>query len=131
MYKIEQKDFGYYLTFSGFIKKEEMEEWYKESLALLEKAPAHFGVFADLRDMKPLPAESQSVMEEGQKNYKQKGMVRSVVVLSSSIPTMQFKRIAKTTGIYQWERYIDASNNKDWEATGINWIKDEIDPDAK
>ncbi|UXX78987.1 hypothetical protein N7E81_16660 [Reichenbachiella carrageenanivorans] len=131
MYKIEQKSYGYYLTFSGFIKQEEMQEWYEESLELLEKSPENFGLFADLREMKPLPAESQRIMEEGQMNYKRKGMERSVVVLSSAISTMQFKRIAKTTGIDEWERYIDASSNGNWEAIGISWIKDGIDPGVK
>ncbi len=49
------------------------------------------------------------LMEEGQKEYKERGMTRSVVILDSAIMAMQFKRLAKDTGIYQWERYIDAS----------------------
>ncbi|HMV41143.1 MAG TPA: hypothetical protein PK079_09135 [Leptospiraceae bacterium] len=60
-----------------------------------------------MRTLKPLPPESQIHMQEGQKLYKEKGMVRSVVILANTITKLQFKRIAQETGIYQWERYID------------------------
>ena len=46
-------------------------------------------------------------MQEGQKLFKNAGMERSVVILSTAMVTMQFKRIAKETGIYEWERYIE------------------------
>lgn len=68
-------------------------------------------------------------MEEGQKLFKQKGMTRSVVILNSPIVTVQFKRIAKETGIYNWERYLDASSTPDWEQKGRRWLTDGIDPD--
>ncbi|MFH0736232.1 MAG: hypothetical protein V1773_15610 [bacterium] len=129
MYKIEKKDYGFKLTFSDFIKTEEMNIWLKESQKLLMSATKDFGIFVDMRDLKPLPAESQILMGEGQKLYKKKGMLRSVVILNSSSLTMQFKRIAKETGIYQWERYIDASKITNWEKIGVDWVKNAIDPD--
>lgn len=42
---------------------------------------------------------------------------------------MQFKRIAQETGIYQWECYIDEQSDPNWERTGIDWIKNGVDPD--
>jgi hypothetical protein len=42
---------------------------------------------------------------------------------------MQFRRIGKETGIYEWERYIDASSVADWEKIGIDWLSKGIDPD--
>ncbi|MFY0601724.1 MAG: hypothetical protein JXR03_18770 [Cyclobacteriaceae bacterium] len=129
MYKIEKKPFGYHLQFSGLIKEEEMKKWYEESLEVLQFPVPGFGVLADLRTMSVLPPASQSVMEKGQRHYKQKGMVRSVVILNSAITTMQFRKIGKKSGIYEWERYIDASSNPDWESKAIKWIENEIDPD--
>ncbi len=131
MYKIEKKHYGFHLTFGGFIKEAEMNQWYDESLVALKDMPDKFGVFVDMRELKPLPSESQSKMEAGQKHYKERGMVRSVVVLNDPILTMQFKRIAKQSGIYEWERYIDASSNSDWERIGIAWLTDKVDPDSK
>jgi len=82
-----------------------------------------------MRSLKPIPPESIPKMEEVQKHYKMKGMTRSVVILNTAITTMQFKRIAKETGIYEWERYLDASKIDDWENIGIKWLTDQIDPD--
>ncbi len=129
MYSIEKKDYGFKLTFSDFIKADEMARWVDESKKALAGAPKEFGIYVDMRTLKPLPAESQKVMETGQKLYKQKGMTRSVVILSSATLTMQFKGIAKETGIYSWERYIDASKTSNFEKVGVDWIKNGIDPD--
>ena len=103
MYKIEKKEYGYKLTFGGLINAEEMKKWVDESRNALTVTPSKFGVFVDMRTLKPIEKESQVIMEEGQKLYKAKGMERSVVILESVLVTMQFKRIAKETGIYNWE----------------------------
>lgn len=129
MYKIEKKEFGYKISFADFIKADEMKNWLVDSEKTLATVSGKFSVFIDMRDLKPLLPDAQEYMQQGQKLYKQKGMVRSVVILNNAITTMQFKRIAKQTGIYEWERYIDASKNPDWERIGIAWIKDAIDPD--
>ncbi|OPY78544.1 MAG: hypothetical protein A4E64_00817 [Syntrophorhabdus sp. PtaU1.Bin058] len=129
MYKIEKKDYGFFITFSGFVKADEMKQWVAESGKALAGQPKGFGIFADLRELKPLPSDAQQLMEEGQKLYKQKGMVRSVVALNSATMTMQFQRIAKETGIYEWERYVDASRIQNWQQVGVDWIKNGIDPD--
>jgi hypothetical protein len=79
--------------------------------------------------LKPLNPEAQKMMEEGQKLYKSKGMQRSVVIVESVTISMQFKRIAKQTGIYDWERYISAQESPNWENLGLRWIRNSIDPD--
>jgi len=129
MYKIEKQTYGFKLTFGGFIKSDEMEKWVEESKGALATQSGSFGVFVDMRDLKPLPADSQAHMQTGQKLYKQKGMQRSVVILNSAVTTMQFKRIGKETGIYEWERYIDASTIANWEVKGIAWLENGTDPD--
>lgn len=129
MYKIEKQTWGFKLTFADFIKADEMEEWKNESEAALKAQTGEFGVFVDMRVLKTLPQDSKTVMEKGQALYKEKGMTRSVVILDSATVTMQFKMIAKQSGIYQWERYIDASTKSDWEKIGLDWIVKGIDPD--
>lgn len=129
MYKIEQRPWGYYLIFGGSMDATEMRKWVDESEALLKNAPATFGVFVDMRTLKILVPEAQEAMQDGQKAYKRAGMVRSVVILQSALVTLQFKNIAKKTGIYEWERYIDASSVSDWERVGIAWVRDAKDPD--
>jgi hypothetical protein len=130
MYKIERRPSGYILTFAGAIDKKEMLQWVEESRESLKSAPSQFGVIVDMRDLPPLPPESQEAMQEGQKLYKAAGMTRSCVVVKNSVTALQFKRIAKETGIYAWERYLDASEIADWQKTAVAWVKDGIDPDA-
>jgi hypothetical protein len=129
MYKIEKKNYGVKLTFDGFIKKEEMEQWVQEAKNIVPQLPGKFGVLVDMRTLKPLPRDAQAAMEEGQKVFKQNGMERSAVVLNSATVTMQFKKIAKDTGIDQWERYIDASKHSDWENKSLEWIQKAKDPE--
>jgi hypothetical protein len=129
MWKIEHREYGVHLTFSGHIKEAEMEAWLEASKKELAKLEPPFGVFVDMRDMILLPPESQPAMQAGQRYYREQGMVRSVVILQDDVLAMQFQRIAKKTGIYEWERYIDASNEPNWEQAGLDWIIDAIDPD--
>jgi hypothetical protein len=129
MYDIEKKDFGFKLTFGDFIKNDEMENWLLDSEKVLNGKSGSFGVFVDMRRLQPLPQDSQETMVMGQQVYRQAGMQRSVVILDGPIITMQFKRLAKASGIYDWERYIDASATPDWEQTGVKWLVDGVDPD--
>lgn len=129
MYKIDKTSFGSRLTFGDSIAKSEMENWLKDSITAVASAPANFQVLIDMRTLKPLSPDAQEVMQEGQKLYKQKGMERSCVILDNAIITMQFKRIAQQTGIYAFERYINASQFSDWESKAVAWLEKGTDPD--
>ena len=56
-------------------------------------------------------------------------MERSVVILNSPLMTMQAKRLSKESGIDAFERYIDASNDTNWEKHALAWVKSGVDPD--
>ena len=101
MYKIEKKEYGFRISFADFIKADEMKNWVTDSEKALSSTSGKFGVFIDMRELKPLLPDAQEYMQQGQKLYKQKGMERSVVILNNAITTMQFRRIAKQTGIYE------------------------------
>ena len=130
MYKIERASHGYKLTFGGFVGQEEMEKWLEDSTKTLATAFGKFGVFVDMRTLKPLPPEAQDAMKRGQQLFKAKGMERSVVIVNDAVTKMQFNRLAKQTGIYQWERYIDASATPNWEKVGADWLVNAKDPDT-
>ncbi|MCK4856853.1 MAG: hypothetical protein KAT58_02690 [candidate division Zixibacteria bacterium] len=131
MYKIEKRDYGFRLTFGDVIDAEEMTRWLEESKTALPKQREKFTVFVDMRTLVPLAEGVQPIMTMGQMLYRQKGMERSVVILQNRATTMQFKRIALQSGIYDWERYIDASTTPNWDEVGLNWILKAIDPDQK
>jgi len=129
MYKIEQKPFGYKLVFGGSISVDEMKRWVVESTKALESRQGKFGVLVDMIDLKPLASDAQEVMVSGQKEYKAKGMERSAVGVANALIALQFKRLAQESGIYQWERYIDASKSLGWEKIAEAWIVGAKDPD--
>ncbi|NOT09484.1 MAG: hypothetical protein HOP28_14935, partial [Gemmatimonadales bacterium] len=118
------------LTLSGFITVEEMRRWGQEIVQALSSLPDTFGIFVDLRTLAPLPPEAQAAMKQGQMFAKRRGMVRSVAIVENAITKLQFARIARETGIYAWERYVDASRDWDWEQRGLDWIIEGRDPDA-
>ena len=131
MYKIEGKPFGVRLTFADYMDAAEMKKWVEDSRRELLRVRRPFGVFVDMRTLKPLSPDARKLMEEGQKLYKTGGMERSVVILDSPTLVLQFKRVAKDSGIYEWERYLDASKHSNWEQIGIDWLVKKVDPDAK
>lgn len=130
MYNIERKEYGYKLTFGDIITSAEMKAWLDESKVILQTSPESFGVFVDMRTLVPLRRDAQPYMQEGQKLYRKSGMLRSVVILDNAATTMQFRRIARDTGIADFERYIDADAVKNWEEAGLNWIENGVEPGA-
>lgn len=129
MYKIEKAAFGFRLSFGGSINEAEMEQWLKASENALRPFHREFGVLVDMRALEPLGKEAQAVMVQGQSLYRLKGMQRSAVILNDPIVTLQFKRLAKQSGIYDYERYLDASSDGDFQKHAEEWVKFAIDPD--
>jgi len=130
MYKIEKRPSGFILTFSGNIDFAEMQKWYDDSLKELQSNKlTDFGVIIDMKNLLPIDKGTQAIMVKGQGLYKNAGMLRSAVVLADSIVCLQFKRLAKESGIYETERYIDASAHDSPISVAIDWVKDSVDPD--
>ena len=132
MYHIEKRPSGYILTFSGDIGEAEMRRWKDDSERTLaaETAPS-FGVIIDMRSLLPLKREVQAIMVEGQRLYRNKGMERSAVILSSADICRQFRNLAVQSGIFATERYIDASHEANPIDRAVNWVKSGIDPDKQ
>jgi hypothetical protein len=132
MYRIAKKDFGFELTFGDNVDVAEMNRWREEAKAALAGAPKSFGVLIDMRTLKPggIQPDAQKVMVEGQGLFKKAGMERSCVILQSATITMQFERIARESGIFAFERYVNAAQKPDWETKAIGWIRNKVDPNS-
>ena len=131
MYRIERARFGIKLTFGGVVNAAELETWIEESLPHLETYENGFCVFVDMRTLSPLDRPGREVMRRAQQLYREHGMARSVVILNNPVTAQQFKQIAVESGIYEWERYLDASRETEWEQVGMDWLIKEVDPDKK
>lgn len=128
MYKIEKKTSGYLLIFKGSIDAREMQQWLEELREILEAAPRSFGTIVDMRELEPLQSDAQAIMVKGQELAKKKGKKRTAVIVNNPVTEMQFRRLTKTSGIYESERFLDASANPDWWKFAVDWVKQGIDP---
>ena len=71
-----------------------------------------------------------SMMTEG-KTEKQSEIINQYdnsILYTDHIVTEVIK-IAKETGIYEWERYIDVTAQPGWEQIALDWILNAVDPD--
>lgn len=127
MYKIDQIDIGFKLTFGGTVTKEDLGPWFEESRKALNTCKKPFGVIVDMRDLGLLSPGVQAEIVKGQMLYRDGGLQRSAVILSDPIVTIQFMRLAKRSGIYKYERFIDASSDAQWKKHAEDWVRSGID----
>lgn len=123
-------DYGFRVHAPGYITPAEARAWFEDLKArvqALEGKP--FGLMVDSRTQKANPPDTQELIKESMVWLRSHGMVRSVVVLDSTVALIQILRLAKATGVYAYERYMDALKDPEWEAKAVGWIKDAVDPD--
>ncbi|MDW3194686.1 MAG: hypothetical protein R8G66_20070 [Cytophagales bacterium] len=127
MYKIERQNYGVKLTFDGFIEPEEMQAYKDEFRAMLDLLPSKFGLLGDVRNMKPLPPESQAILS-AHPEWTADRIVRSATVIDSALVKMQTRRLTKEWKQDEAKRYIDASKHLDWEVVAEKWLLEGIEP---
>ena len=131
MIENQRTEYGFRVTAPGFITAAEAQTWFedlKAKVALKNGRP--FGLMVDIRGQKANPPETQELINNAMLWLRKNGVQRSAVILDSAVARLQIMRIAKQTGAYQYERYMDASRDTDWETKAINWISHGVDPDV-
>ena len=128
MTNVQEQNYGYHVTFAGSVSSDEMSAWVNKSSELLARSSGNFGVLVDMRDLSPLSPSAKEQLEKGQSIFKSKGMKRSAVIVNQGFIATQLKLVAQKTGIHEWEKYIDASTNQDWEHKAINWLNNGVSP---
>ena len=127
MYKIERQNYGVKLTFAGFIDPEEMQAYKDEFKTMLDLLPSKFGLLGDMRNMKPLPPESQAILS-AHPEWTTGRIVRSATIFDSALVKMQTRRLSKEWKQGEAKRYIDASEEANREAKAEQWIVDGTEP---
>ena len=127
VYIIERTPYGLKIVFEGFIKTGEMRNWVKDSEKTLSSVCEGFGALIDGRELEPLPLDSQTILQKGQILYLLKGLERSALVFNNSVIKAQFLKPHKSA-IYKTKRFINATENSDWEKIALDWIIDSIEP---
>jgi hypothetical protein len=129
MYRIDETDYGFKLTFGDTIDKEAMTRWYTAVMSVINSQTGSFGMMVDMRRLKPVSAEIEDYLQKVKDSARRKGMVRSVVILSDAVTMMCLRRNAKRNKTYRYERYINANIEPGWEQVGREWLLNEVDPD--
>jgi hypothetical protein len=123
-------EYGFRVHAPGYITPEEARAWLedlKHQVIALGGKP--FGLMVDSRTQRANPTDTQELIRESMVWLRDHGMVRSVVVLDSTVALMQVLGLAKATGVYAYERYVDSLKDPNWEARALDWILRAIDPD--
>jgi hypothetical protein len=131
MYRTIKESFGFSVTFSGALCPDEMKQWRQEAIRALVGAPESFSVLIDMRNLRldALDPETREEISDGIQLFKRAGMLRSCIILDSVTTTAQYKRRARESRTYFYERYINASVDPKWLKKAIEWLDKKIDPD--
>ncbi|RKG79886.1 hypothetical protein [Corallococcus terminator] len=122
-------EYGFRMNGSGYITPAEAKAWFEDlRMKVAVKKGRAFGLLVDIRGQKANPPETQEIIKTAMGWLKQNGMARSTVVLDSTVARLMMVRMAKQSGVYEWERYIDASKDPDWEHKAIDWIVNGAEP---
>jgi hypothetical protein len=128
VHTLEKTDYGVRLTWTGFSTLEELQRFYTTSKQLLPSLKRPWGNLINMVDAKPFPPESADLLREAQAYYRTMGMERSVVIVNSPTVAMQLRRVAKESGIFDFERYVDISKHpNDWETRAVEWLRSGVD----
>jgi hypothetical protein len=120
--------YGYRSELVDPITSEERELWV-DQVKQFANLPGFYGQLIDVRRSRPNPDEFPRILEAMQ-YVRSHGLLRSAVVVSTPMAALNIKQMAWRTGVYEWERYLDASHDPDWERRATDWIVHRIDPDA-
>lgn len=129
MWNISRQSFGFVLTFSGILQQDDLRQWQNQVRQELKAPPpGTWGVVVDMRTLSPLSEEAQKLMVDGQQLFLKAGMKRSAVALNDAVVTMQFRRLARQSGIDAWERYVNAAATPNWQSVAKRWIVEAVEP---
>jgi len=129
MYAIGPLPCGYQIVFAGKLTALELLAWLDDVRRHIVSPPKDFGLLLDLRSLAPMSPGATRVLAKGLQFCQEKGLGRTAVVVLSRATKREFTRLAKGSGLYQWERYLSAEDTPDWHRRGLAWISQGIDPE--
>lgn len=127
--RLEVTHFGLRSTVWDPLTVQEERSWLagiKEQVPTLE---TFYGQLIDLRGRGVGGLSDPSIVVDAMHYVLAHGLLRSAVVVADPLIAMHVKRLSWDSGVYEWERYIDASVEPDWERLAVEWIDHGIDPD--
>jgi hypothetical protein len=121
--------YGYRTMITSPFTLADAAAWF-EDMQRAVGAPHPFSQLIDLRDSRTSSEDDAGVIGTAMRWARHQGLVRSAVVVSSVVTTLKINRLARAAGVYEGERYVDASGDPHWEAKALAWIEQGIEPEA-
>lgn len=129
MINVDETSYGYRIVFEGFAQRDDVARLAQQLGQQLAGRKQPFGCLVDLRQSRAIPADAQEDLMKAIAYTTEYGMQRCSVAVASAIAKIQAMRVAKETGIYETTRFVDTSNDPNWEKTALAWITQGTDPD--
>jgi len=123
-------DYGFRVHAPGYVTPADARAWFEDlkgRVLALDGRP--FGLLMDSRTQRSNPPDTQEFVQTAMAWLREHGLERSAVVLDSTVALIPQLRSAKSTGVYAYERYLDAEKDTQWEQKAEDWIVRGIDPD--
>lgn len=130
MITLQKTGWGIHMVAPGYITEDAARAWRDDLHRLLADMPAPFGLLVDIRTQRANPPETQTIIQDVMRSLREKGLQRSAVVLDSALALRQLVRLSQSTGVYAYERYLDANTTPDWERRALDWIQHGREPEA-
>lgn len=125
----KETSYGFELKLSGPINSTDEKKFLAESKKILKNVQKDFKVLVDMRDVTFAQNGITSMYFHGPILFRKYGMARSCVILENSDMMDEYKQSSRNCGVYEFERYISAKNNKNWKKQAMDWLLNGIDPD--
>ena len=131
MYAIGFLYCGFQFILAGQVTAQEMQAWMNDVQRHLLSSPKDFGLLLDLRTLAPLSPAATTTLATGIQLCQQRGLRRTAVIVLKRATKLELARLAKESGIDQWERYLSADDTPDWRERGLAWIDQGIDTERR
>ena len=127
--RTEETSYGYRSTIADPVSLDELRAWVAD-VDLLTRGRQTFGQLIDVRRRERLSGdhEQQGIIQDQMTLVKERGLLRSCVVVANRQVALKIKQLAFATSVYEWERYLDGAD-PDWEQLAVDWIVRGIDPE--
>ncbi len=127
MYAIEKTEYGIYVTFSGILNLNEVEQYIREKEVFMNDHPGVYSALVDVRRLATPRDEVMDLLSKTLKKSKEK-LLRMAIIVTSPVVHGIAKQFGFRSSINNVTRVINTNKNTDWEKVALNWINDGIEP---
>jgi len=121
MHRIDDKPYGFVVTFEGFMQGEDIVRFSEDMKKRVKRQSGEFGVLVDLRETRTFPPDAQMALMGHITWCIERGLNRNAVVVNSAITKIQASRLAKETATTNI-RFIDAAQTEDAMEVAEDWL---------